>query len=102
MPSKVEKDIPLHPLTKLGLPGASLEKLQLLCDSRLMRELDHHAIENLGIPGMVLMENAARSFSDLLEKEILSKRPQDLVVICCGKGNNGGDGFAIARQLANR
>ncbi|HCP34970.1 MAG TPA: bifunctional ADP-dependent NAD(P)H-hydrate dehydratase/NAD(P)H-hydrate epimerase, partial [Deltaproteobacteria bacterium] len=56
-----------------------------------MRELDHHAIENLGIPGMVLMENAARSFSDLLEKEILSKRPQDLVVICCGKGNNGGD-----------
>ena len=92
----------MHPLGKLGLPGNSLDELQLLCDARTMRELDRNAIENIGIPGMVLMENAARSFTDLLEQEILLKNPEQMVVVCCGKGNNGGDGFAIARHLANR
>ena len=102
MSFRIEKELTTHPLGKLGLPGNSLDELQLLCDARTMRELDRNAIENIGIPGMVLMENAARSFSDLLEQEILSKKPDQLVVVCCGKGNNGGDGFAIARQLANR
>ena len=92
----------MHPLGKLGLPGNSLEELQLLCDARTMRELDRNAIENIGIPGMVLMENAARSFTDLLEQEILSKNPEQMVVVCCGKGNNGGDGFVIARHLDYR
>ena len=102
MSLRIEKELTTHPLGKLGLPGNSLDKLQLLCDARTMRELDRNAIENIGIPGMVLMENAARSFTDLLEQEILSKNPEQMVVVCCGKGNNGGDGFAIARHHANR
>ena len=102
MSFRIEKELTLHPIGELGLPGNSLDELQLLCDARTMRELDRNAIENIGISGMVLMENAARSFTDLLEHEILSKNPGQMVVVCSGTGNNGGDGFAIARHLANR
>ena len=77
----IKKKLTLRPLGKLGLPGNSLDKLQLLCDARTMRELDRNAIENIGIPGMVLMENAARSFTDLLEQEILSKNPEQMVCL---------------------
>ena len=76
MSFRIEKELTTHPLGKLSLPGNSLDKLQLLCDARTMRELDRNAIENIGIPGMVLMENASRSFTDLLEQEILSRPHQ--------------------------
>jgi NAD(P)H-hydrate epimerase len=59
------------------------------------RELDRRAIEEFGIPGIVLMENAGRGMAELLVRLGVSGR----VVICCGKGNNGGDGFVIARWL---
>jgi len=63
-----------------------------------MRELDRRAIEEFGIPGIVLMENAARVFV-----RFLLQRTGDLsgrrVAVLCGKGNNGGDGLAIARYL---
>jgi len=62
------------------------------------RELDRRAIEELGIPGLVLMENAGRGCVDVLEKIVISGP----VVILCGKGNNAGDGFVIARHLAIR
>lgn len=61
------------------------------------RKIDQRAINDFGIPGIVLMENAGRSVSDYL----LSLKPQGKVVICCGKGNNAGDGFVIARHLYN-
>ncbi|MBS1255930.1 MAG: Bifunctional NAD(P)H-hydrate repair enzyme Nnr [Deltaproteobacteria bacterium] len=77
-------------------------KLIRLADARSMREMDRHAIEDLGISGAVLMENAARSVADWLEENKLKQQPEAKVVVCCGKGNNGGDGFAIARLLANR
>jgi len=67
-----------------------------------MREMDRHAIEDLGIQGLVLMENAARSVADWLTENKLKNEPDARIVVCCGKGNNGGDGFAIARLLANR
>jgi NAD(P)H-hydrate epimerase len=63
-----------------------------------VRELDRRAIEDFGIPGIVLMENAGRGAAELLMRLNPAKAP---VVILCGPGNNGGDGFVIARQLDN-
>jgi NAD(P)H-hydrate epimerase len=54
----------------------------------------------LHIPGIVLMENAARGAADVAW-DILSRRPQNVTIVC-GGGNNGGDGLAIARHLHNR
>jgi NAD(P)H-hydrate epimerase len=75
--------------------------MQLLATAEQMQGFDHHAIRRLGIPGVVLMENAGRAFVDFLEQKsgpVVGK----LIVVMCGKGNNGGDGFVIARHLANR
>lgn len=63
-----------------------------------VRELDRRAIEGFGVPGVVLMENAGRSAAELLMRLNPEKLP---VVILCGPGNNGGDGFVIARHLDN-
>lgn len=63
-----------------------------------VREVDRRAIEEFGLPGVVLMENAGRGTAELL----MSLGVYGRVVVCCGKGNNGGDGFVIARHLANR
>ncbi len=62
-----------------------------------VREVDRIAIERYGLPGVVLMENAARGCVDWLTEIGISGR----VVICAGRGNNGGDGFVIARHLEN-
>ena len=60
-----------------------------------IRELDRRAIDEYGIPGMLLMENAGRGVVDVLSALGVGGP----VVVCCGKGNNGGDGFVIARHL---
>src|SRR5213593_2836501 len=60
-----------------------------------VRELDRRAIEEYGMSGLVLMENAGRGCVDML-CELGCKGP---VVVVCGKGNNAGDGFVIARHL---
>ena len=65
-----------------------------------MQELDRKAIETYRIPGIVLMENAGRGAAE----EILKAFPdlqKKKVAIVAGKGNNGGDGFVIARHLTN-
>jgi len=62
-----------------------------------MREIDRRTVE-AGTPSIVLMENAACRFVEFLEREYSPLERQRVVVIC-GKGNNGGDGMAIARQL---
>jgi NAD(P)H-hydrate epimerase len=62
-----------------------------------MRSLDRQAIQEFGIPGLVLMENAGRGIAELLR----SLGIHGPVAVCCGKGNNGGDGFVIARHLHN-
>jgi NAD(P)H-hydrate epimerase len=61
------------------------------------RELDRRAMDEFGVPGVVLMENAGRGMAELL-RALGVRGP---VVLCCGKGNNGGDGFVIARHLDN-
>ncbi|MCL4839001.1 MAG: NAD(P)H-hydrate epimerase, partial [Thermoanaerobaculia bacterium] len=64
-----------------------------------MREVDRRAIEELGVPGAVLMENAALGVVDALT----ARFPQvERVGIVCGPGNNGGDGLAVARHLLSR
>jgi len=59
-----------------------------------VRAIDARAIEG-GVPGVVLMENAGRAAAAWLV-ELGVRGP---VVVCCGKGNNGGDGFVMARHL---
>jgi NAD(P)H-hydrate epimerase len=62
-----------------------------------MREVDRLTIE-AGIPGIILMENAAHRVVEFL-RERFAPLSEQRIVIFCGKGNNGGDGLAIARQL---
>lgn len=65
-----------------------------------MREVDRLTIEG-GIPGLILMENAASRVVEFLAERFRPLSEQRIVVLC-GKGNNGGDGLAIARQLFTR
>jgi hydroxyethylthiazole kinase-like uncharacterized protein yjeF len=66
-----------------------------------MREVDEQTTERFGIPSMILMENAGIGVVQAIEKHFgdLHHRP---IAILCGKGNNGGDGFVVARQLILR
>src|SRR3954468_23546194 len=66
-----------------------------------MREADRRTIEEIGISSLVLMENAGRQVVAALEAvhgEMLERR----VAVLCGRGNNGGDGFVVARTLLQR
>ena len=67
-----------------------------IANAQQMREIDRRAIEEWGIPGMVLMENAAKAVVSELTRIIRDPAP---ILILAGKGNNGGDGLAIARHL---
>jgi NAD(P)H-hydrate epimerase len=72
-----------------------------LYSTKQIREADNYAISRLGMPGIILMENAAINIAGFV-KEIVSERPlEKKAAILCGKGNNGGDGFACARHLLN-
>src|SRR2546423_1892921 len=66
-----------------------------------VRQIDRLSIDRYHIPGIVLMENAARAAAnaacDLLDGECVGE-----ILILCGGGNNGGDGLAVARHLHNR
>ena len=64
-----------------------------------MRELDRATIEDLGLPGAVLMENAGRAVADEVAR---LAPPRGEVAILCGSGNNGGDGYVCARWLRDR
>jgi len=66
-----------------------------------MAQIDRTTIEEVQIPGVVLMENAGIGVVDEIENflgDVIDKQ----IVIFCGKGNNGGDGYVIARHLHNR
>lgn len=64
-----------------------------------MQELDRRTIMEGGIPGAVLMENAGRGVAEMVVQRFADLLPGP-VLILCGRGNNGGDGFVIARHLA--
>jgi hydroxyethylthiazole kinase-like uncharacterized protein yjeF len=64
-----------------------------------MRRADRRTIEDVGLPGPVLMENAGAAVARVVEERFPGSRR---VVVVCGRGNNGGDGFVVARRLGQR
>ena len=66
-----------------------------------IREVDRIAIEDYAMPGVILMENAGRGATQMA-LEMLGDREHPRVSIVCGRGNNGGDGYVVARHLDNR
>lgn len=80
-------------------PIASFDNIRIMTREQV-RAFDRWAIEDLGIPGMVLMENAGRACVDMIQLFVQDK-PGTRIGVICGTGNNGGDGFVIARHLLN-
>ncbi len=73
-----------------------------LYSTRQIREVDNYAINQLYIPGIILMENAAiQIFNHSVNKFEELQLPVNKIGFVCGKGNNGGDGFAAARHFSN-
>lgn len=70
-----------------------------ILDSLRMRNIDRRTTERFGVPSIVLMENAAIAVVDAIFEHYAES---DRVAIVCGTGQNGGDGFAVARHLENR
>lgn len=66
-----------------------------------MRECDRHTIRNLGISSGQLMKNAGKSIADEVEKVAFSLNANDILIVC-GTGNNGGDGYVCAQELKER
>ncbi len=64
-----------------------------------VRALDRFAIEQLGVPGVVLMENAGRNAAQVIAERFAPMTDKTVLVVA-GKGNNGGDGYVIARHLS--
>jgi NAD(P)H-hydrate epimerase len=73
----------------------------ILVTAAEMQEMDRQAIETHGIPGLELMENAGRGATEVLLDQFAGTIKTGVGIIC-GKGNNGGDGFVIARYLVDR
>lgn len=65
-----------------------------------MREIDKQTMDGIGIPGIVLMENAGAVVARKISEKFNTKKEK--IIILAGHGNNGGDGFVIARHLANK
>src|SRR5437867_3130702 len=70
-------------------------------NSAQMREADRRTIDEIGIPSLVLMENAGREVVAAIEA-VYSDLSERRVAVLCGRGNNGGDGFVVARTLIQR
>jgi ADP-dependent NAD(P)H-hydrate dehydratase / NAD(P)H-hydrate epimerase len=75
--------------------------MRRLATGAAMRSMDREAIGRLGIPGILLMENAGLAVADAAEA-VLRRAGGSRVLVLCGKGNNGGDGFAACRHLLRR
>lgn len=72
-----------------------------LATAEEMRQAERRATAELGVPSLVLMENAGRGAADAIERAF-GPAPGRRVGVVCGKGNNGGDGLVVARHLAGR
>ena len=100
-----------HPLSNIRYPASAIRHLvsgiQHPTSSmppltrNQVRRVDQLAIQQLGIPGLVLMENAGRQAATAV-LELLGNPQQARVAVVCGGGNNGGDGYVVARHLHNK
>ena len=72
--------------------------MKYLPGARQMREADEYTINILGVPSLELMERAAAACVTYIKEQLTE---HSKVCVVCGCGNNGGDGFAIARMLMN-
>ncbi len=72
-----------------------------ICTAEEVRELDRKTIEDVGIPGVVLMENAGLHIVRVIRERYPDLHSKRLLIVC-GKGNNGGDGFVVARHVFNQ
>ena len=75
--------------------------MALVLSAAQMKAVDRAAIDKLGLPGLVLMENAGRGVAEIIAREKPHLAGLDVRVVC-GAGQNGGDGFVVARHLLNR
>ncbi|MFA5906110.1 MAG: NAD(P)H-hydrate epimerase, partial [Desulfobacula sp.] len=73
----------------------------LLVTANEMQEMDQKTIQSFGIPGLVLMENAGRGAVEALLSKI-DTRDIKKIAVMAGRGNNGGDGFVMARYLVEK
>src|SRR3954468_24401960 len=85
----------------LSTAGLSVPRLMRILNAAQMREADRFTIEEIGIPSLVLMENAGRQVVAAMEAAF-EKELEGRVAVLSGRGNNGGDGFVVARTLLQR
>jgi hypothetical protein len=74
------------------------DSIMLLVTAAQMQELDQRTIKEFSIPGLILMENAGRGIFELICRHFAARLHHG-VTILVGPGNNGGDGFVVARHL---
>lgn len=74
--------------------------MQKVLTAAEMREVDHLTTEEYGIPSIILMENAAHAVARVITEKLGGSVEGKSILILCGKGNNGGDGAALARILS--
>lgn len=72
--------------------------MRYVLDAASMKNVDSYSINTLGIPSVVLMERAALSVTEVIESKVKGNIHTDIICVC-GRGNNGADGLAVARQL---
>ena len=70
-----------------------------LVTSETMRQIDREAIDGRGIPSEQLMENAGQGIAERILANLMPSAGSGSAAVFCGKGNNGGDGYVIARHL---
>lgn len=73
--------------------------VNLILTARQMQEADRRTIEELGVPASRLMQQAGEAVAEVVRQGVRSGRFRPPVLVVCGLGNNGGDGFAAARYL---
>src|SRR5450432_2158238 len=88
-------------LCVLGVDSAPRRTPMRVLNAAQMREADRRTVDDIGIPSLVQMENAGRQTVAAMEA-IYSDLSERHVAVLCGRGNNGGDGFVVARTLIQR